>query len=150
MMLVTAVRPMLRRAATLIAVAACLVALAPAPAEAARPLEEQFATLVNDLRETSGKGAMSLSDRLSRTARRHSRRMASSGTLFHSDLTRLLSRRSGGVAENVGYGDSLPELLKTFLQSPPHQDNLLGGWRTTGVGIVKAGGRYWLTQIFRS
>jgi uncharacterized protein YkwD len=145
-----ALRPMARRMAALVVVAACLVTFAPQPAEAARPLEERFATLVNDLRETSGKGSLSLSDRLSRRARHHSRRMASAGKLFHSDLSRLLSRRSGGTAENVGYGGSLTELLKAFLHSPPHQDNLLGGWRRTGIGIVKAGGRYWLTQIFRS
>ncbi|MGH2686798.1 MAG: CAP domain-containing protein, partial [Actinomycetota bacterium] len=150
MVTVAALRPMARRATTLVAVAACLVALAPASADAARPVEEQFATLVNEVRETSGKDSMSLSDRLSRTARRHSRRMARAGKLFHSNLNRLLSRRSGGVGENVGYGDSLPELLKAFMHSPPHEDNLLGGWRRTGVGIVKAGGRYWLTQIFRS
>ena len=54
------------------------------------------------------------------------------------------------VAENVGYGDSLPELLRAFLHSPPHEDNLLGHWDRTGIGIVKHGRRHWLTQIFRS
>jgi uncharacterized protein YkwD len=141
---------MARRGAALVAVATCLLALAPEPAQAARPLEEEFAALVDQVRDASGKGSMSLSDRLSRTARHHSRRMAASGKLFHSNLSRLLSRSSGGVAENVGYGDSLTELLKAFLHSPPHKDNLLGGWDQTGVGVVKVGGRYWLTQIFRS
>ncbi len=141
---------MARRATTLVAVAACLVALSPGSADAARPLEEEFTALVNEVRETSGSSPMSLSDRLSRSARRHSRRMAATGKLFHSDLTRYLSRGNGSVGENVGYGDSLAELLKAFLHSPPHKDNLLGRWDRTGVGIVKVGGRYWLTQIFRS
>ena len=134
----------------MVAMAAALATFLPEPASAARPLEEEFAALVNEVRDTSGRGEMSLSDRLSRRARHHSRRMAAAGKLFHSDLSRLLSRGNGAVAENVGYGGSLPDLLKAFLHSPAHADNLLGRWDQTGIGIVKVGGRYWLTQIFRA
>jgi uncharacterized protein YkwD len=139
-----------RRLVAVLATAACLVGLAPGPAQAARPLEEEFAVMVGDLRSTGGLSTMSLSDRLSKRARKHSRRMARAGSLFHSDLSRLLGAGVSSVGENVGYGSDLPGLLKAFVHSPAHLDNLLGKWNQTGVGIVRRGGRLWITQIFRS
>ncbi len=139
-----------RRLVALLATAACLVGLAPGPAQAARPREEQFAVMVNDVRATALLSSLSLSDRLSKIARRHSRRMAESGGLFHSDLSRLLRAGVNSVGENVGYGSDLAGLLKAFLNSPAHAQNLLGKWEQTGVGIVRRGGRLWITQIFRS
>ena len=146
----TVARHPARRIVALVATTACLVAVAPAPAEAARPREERFAAMVDEVRQTAGKSSMNLSDRLSKVARRHSRRMAAANRLFHSNLSRLLGKGGGAVAENVGYAGDLPQLLRMFLNSPAHAKNLLGKWSKTGIGIVKARGRFWVTQIFRS
>jgi uncharacterized protein YkwD len=91
---------------------------------------------------------MKLSDRLSEVARKHSNRMAGQGELFHSNLERLLGPGIHAVGENVGYGGSLDDLLKAFLASPPHAENLLGDYQKTGVGIVRADGQIWITQVF--
>ena len=104
--------------------------------------------MVNDVRATALLSTMSLSDRLSKIARRHSRRMARQRALSHSDLNGLLRSGASSAGENVGYGDDLSGLLKAFLNSPAHAENLLGKWNETGVGIVRSGGRLWITQIF--
>ena len=138
-----------RRLVAGLLVSAALVAAAPQPAQAAaRPVERQFARMVNATREASLLGSMTVSDRLSDVARRHTRRMAEQGQLYHSNLERLLGPGVSSVGENVGYGDSLEQLLAAFMASPPHAENILGGYRRTGVGVVRVDGQYWVTQIF--
>lgn len=143
-------RRTVRRGIALAVAATCTLTLAPEPAQAARPKEERFAAMVDEVRQLAGKGSMSLSDRLSKKARRHSKRMARSNRLFHSNLHRLLSKNGRRVGENVGYGSDPGSLLRSFLNSPAHAQNLLGSWSRTGVGIVKRRGRIWITQIFKS
>ena len=132
-----------KRLMTVLAAAVCLMAAGPDAAHAARPIEKRFAAMVNEVRASSGMGALSLTDRLSEAARRHSRRMAAKGTLFHSDLGRI---RGSRVSENVGWGGNLPILLSEFMDSPTHAHNILGDFQQTGIGIVRAHGKVWLTQ----
>ena len=86
-------------------------------------------------------------------AERHSREMASAGSLFHSTDDQLRaalgSRRWVIAGENVGVGTDLPALERAFMASPPHRENVL---RTTyvhaAVGVVTRGNRVWVTVIF--
>ncbi len=138
-----------RRLSAAVLVSAVLVAAAPQSAQAAaRPIERRFANMINDTRGAATLSSMKLSDHLSDVARKHSKRMAAQGELYHSDLNRLLGPRITAVGENVGYGGSLDELLKAFLASPPHAQNILGDYQQTGVGVVRADGRIWITQVF--
>lgn len=138
-----------KRLTAVLLVSAALVAAAPQTAQAAaRPIERRFANMINDTRSVATLSSMKLSDRLSEVARKHSRRMAAEGELYHSNLERLLGPGITAVGENVGYGGSLDELLKAFLASPPHAENILGDYRQTGVGVVRADGRIWITQVF--
>jgi uncharacterized protein YkwD len=125
-----------------------MVAAAPQPSEAARSVERRFAQMVNDTRSTATLSPLRMSDRLTEAARRHSRRMAGEGELYHSNLDRLLGPGISSVGENVGYGGSLEELLAAFMASPPHAQNILGSYQRTGVGVIRVDGRYWITQIF--
>jgi uncharacterized protein YkwD len=135
------------RLLAVLAAALCLAAVHPHPAEAARPLEKRFAAMVDEIRASAGLAPFSLSDRLSKAARRHSGRMAERREVFHMDLGRF---RGGRVSQNVGWGEGLPILLRDFMDSQIHSENLLGDFQRTGIGVVRAGGRVWLTQIFRS
>lgn len=143
-----AVRTLTRRAALVVGISVALLAAAPGSADAARSVERRFAQMVNDTRTTATLGSMKLSDHLSDVARAHSRRMAAEGELYHSDLERLLSPRVSAVGENVGFGGSLDQLLQAFLASPPHAENILGDYTKTGVGVVRADGQLWITQLF--
>ena len=139
-----------RRFAAALLISAALVAAAPQTAQAARAPERRFAQMVNDTRGTALLGGLKMSDRLTDVARRHSKRMAAQGELYHSDLNRLLGHGASSVGENVGTGGSLEELLAAFMASPPHAQNILGSYSRTGVGVYRADGRIWLTQIFAS
>jgi uncharacterized protein YkwD len=126
----------------------CLLLAAP-PAGATTETERAVHALVNEAREEVGRRVVGLSDRLSRIARQHSRAMADRQTLFHSCLTCRIGGNWRRLAENVGYGGSLEIVHRAFMDSAPHRSNILGrGFRQLGVGVVRAGGRLWVTQIF--
>ncbi len=141
--------PYRRRFVAVLLVSAALVASAPQSAQAAASSKERrFATMVNATRGAATLTSLKLSNHLSDVARKHSKHMAAKGELYHSNLERLLGPGITAVGENVGFGGSLDELLKAFLASPPHAENLLGDYRQTGVGIVRADGQIWITQVF--
>jgi len=140
-----------RRIGASLLISAALVAAAPRPAEAAtRPAERRFARMVNETRGTATLSPLRLNNRLSHVARRHSKRMAARGELYHSDLNRLLGHGISSVGENVAMGGSLQEMLVAFMASPPHAQNILGTYSRTGVGVYRGAGRLWITQIFAS
>ena len=130
-------------------VSAVLVAAAPQSAQAAAtPKERRFASMINATRTAALLNPMKMSNHLSDVARKHSKHMASKGELYHSNLERLLGPGITAVGENVGFGGSLQDLLQAFLASPPHAENILGKYSKTGVGIVRANGQIWITQVF--
>jgi uncharacterized protein YkwD len=140
-----------RRIGASLLISAALVAAAPRPAEAAtRPVERRFARMVNETRGTATLSPLRLNGRLSEVARRHSKRMAARGELYHSDLNRLLGHGISSVGENVAMGGSLQEMLAAFMASPPHAQNIMGTYSRTGVGVYRGAGRLWITQIFAS
>jgi uncharacterized protein YkwD len=85
---------------------------------------------------------------------RHSTRMAVLGRLGHSNLQRLSERCSTGhVAENVasftGSAPTARRVVRTWMRSPGHRANILDPSLThLGVGVVRAGHRWYVTQDF--
>ena len=105
--------------------------------------------MINETRAAEGRRALSLNERLSRIAHRHSKEMASRGTLFHSCLTCAIGGDWRKLGENVGYGPSPDSVQDQFMVSAPHRDNILHPkFRRVGVGVVRRGGLTWVTQIF--
>jgi uncharacterized protein YkwD len=107
--------------------------------------------MVNATRSARGVGTLSLSEGLSRMARRHSRRMARERRLFHHSC--LSCRFPSGswklLGENVGTAPSLRRVHRMMMKSAGHRDILLNGiFDRVGVGVVKRGGSYWVTEIF--
>ena len=124
-----------------------LCAIVAAPASALiKDSERRTARLVNQERAERGLRRVDLREGLSDLARRHSRRMAERGDIFHSFLSRY---GCSDVAENVGMGSSVRAVHNAFMASGPHRDVILRAkWRRLGVGIVKAGGLVWVTEVF--
>ena len=143
-----AARALARRMALVVAATVAVVAAVPQSADAAHPVERRFVRTINATRSGAALPSLKMNERLSDVARRHSRRMAAAGELFHSDLERLLSRGTSSLGENVGYGGSLEQLRDAFMASPPHAHNILGSFERTGVGVVRRDGTIWITQIF--
>jgi uncharacterized protein YkwD len=141
--------PVRRSLAFLLSALILLVPLQAQRAEAVSDEEATFATMVNDVRARNGARSLRVTERLSRIARKHSRRMANRGQLYHSDLQRMFRGfHYRMIGENVGYGGSLDQLLEAFLDSPAHRQNIVGRWKRTGVGVAWQGERVWVTQVF--
>ena len=129
------------------------LALGVAPAQLAladvTALDTDYLEMVNSTREARGARPLELSTRLSKLARQHSRSMARTGHLSHSNLAKVLSHVLSVAGENVGMGASVQQVHEMFLNSPPHRDNLVSGrWKLTGIGVYEKGARVWITQIF--
>ncbi len=122
-----------------------------AGAGAAAKKRDRMLQLLNQVRADENRRPLRLDADLSRYALRHSRRMAESGSLFHSsDLAARLQGREWSIGgENVGVGRPLADVLATFMASRPHRRNILRrGFDHAGIGVVKSDGNLWVTIIF--
>ena len=98
---------------------------------------------------------------LSELARRYSERMRDEGFFSHDDPSggNTASRiRAAGISFSV-LGENLANLTGTadpahdahaaFMSNPEHRANILERRFTlAGVGVARAGNRYWITQLF--
>jgi uncharacterized protein YkwD len=137
----------------LLSTAVALTLFSAPPAEAGRPgrmPERQMKGQVNEARLRHNTDRLFMRRKLVRIARRHSRAMASSGTLFHS--SNLGDKVPNGwriVGENVGVGYSIESLHEAFMASAPHRrNNLRPAYEKIGVGVVQRDGRIWITVVF--
>lgn len=113
----------------------------------------QMLAATNDSRVVHHKGRLSLDDRMSALAERHSAQMAKAGYLFHtSNVGAYLSDTPWHAwGENIGYmpGGNVSDLQKAFMRSPVHRDNILNGaFRHVAIGTVYQGGTLWVTVFF--
>jgi uncharacterized protein YkwD len=136
---------------TLVATLLLAMELAGPPAARAATSKEQAAySMIAAERAGQGLPGLSLSDRLSRMAHRHSARMARERRLFHHPCLscRFRSGAWEALAENVGTAGSVQKVHGMMMGSVGHRANILGAFAKVGVGVVKKGRRYWVTQIF--
>ncbi len=123
-------------------------AFASTTAIATSSQERQLYSMVNQARGANGKGRLALSDSLSRRAHNHSEQMADSGSLFHSCLE-CGKRRSPSMAENIGVGGSIGAVHDALMASSGHRENILDSrFDRVGIGVVRRGGRVWVTELF--
>ena len=125
-------------------------------------LEISLHRAVNDIRAKHRLAPLRRNPNLDAVARTHSRDLARQGTLSHQDAegldTVLRVVRSGFrefwmAAENLGwtqYPDPSRAMLRGWLRSGPHRDNLLlADADLTGVGVARASdGSVYFTQIY--
>jgi uncharacterized protein YkwD len=122
--------------------------LAPTPAVAVSDREDQLYSLISRARSGRGLASLQLNEELSALARSHSDRMADQGDLFHTPCLSCRIDIGKVLAENVGFGYSVRQVHRMLMRSAGHRANLLGGFDRVGVGVVKRGARYWVTEIF--
>lgn len=108
--------------------------------------------LVNDSRSDNGRPTLNADMKTSDKAQKWSQHMATTGVLEHTGGAGSLDP-SGidhwcAVAENVGKASSVKTVQDLFMADPPHRKNVLGTYDRVGVGVVKKGTTYWVTQIF--
>lgn len=118
----------------------------------AGPTEEgDFVTFINQSRAGAGLPSLSIKPDLVDYARRHTAKMISSGTIFHSTSAELSSASTGWttMGENVGRGPNPSVLHGAFMNSPSHKANILGDFDRVGVGAARSSdGVLFVTVIF--
>ena len=127
-----------------------LMSALPSSAGVTHP-ERSMLRLLNADRHRHGLGSLRLSASLSGYSKRHSRAMASRRELFHDSCLDCIRRRHGWVVigENVGYAATVRSANRLFMHSAPHRHNILCSCFTrVGIGVVRSGGRVWVTEMF--
>jgi hypothetical protein len=147
----TAVRPGALLLALLALLAGVLLPVGPAQAAVDGSAESEFVSLVNRERTSRGLAALTVRTDLRDVARSHSRRMASSGNLHHNPNLTTQVTNWVRLAENVGTGSGAASLHSAFMSSSGHRANILDTKVSeVGIGVELAGGRLWVTQVFRA
>lgn len=154
-----AVRPTLSwrarmRGAVSIALATLVVTgilgTAPAAAEDDPGGEQRLADLVDAERGARGLAPLRVCAELRGIARRWSDTMAADGTLSHN--SRLGEEVEGwrSIGDNVGYDSSADAVHRRLMESGAHRDHILSvAYTEVGFGVERAGGRTWVTEVFR-
>lgn len=133
------------------------VSPAAAPTPTLSGLEQAILVEVNRHRQSIGLPALQSNSVLATEAALHSQRMASKKVPFgHNGFEARVSRirtRLGplsGSGENVAYGQlTAREVVKVWLNSPPHRKNIEGHYNLTGIGVSRnRQGIIYFTQIF--
>lgn len=125
--------------------------LASGVAHAQAAEESCFTSKINGARAAAGRASLAVHSELVTIARRHSKRMADSGTIFHnSNLAKEAPDGWQSLGENVGMGPTCDAIHKAFMDSASHRANILDpDFNYVGVGVVIASdGTIFVTEVF--
>ena len=115
-------------------------------------LAQRMLVLVNRSRASHGLPILHVSERLSREALRHSRRMSREGVISHTPNLADLVRGVGGsvFGEDLGKGRGLRGIRDAWIRRADTRRIMLDPrFGHVGLGVVHAGGYYWVTlQVF--
>jgi len=109
--------------------------------------EAAIVRAMNSFRASRGVPPLAVGRALTRAARSHSVDMARRGYFDHGAFALRLRRfgvRAPYIGENLAYGTRLSagEVVRMWIASPPHRENLLDrGFRRVGVGLAGSGTR---------
>lgn len=119
--------------------------------------EQQLVQFINQERAQNGLSSLPVDDRLTQAARSHTELMVQHSALSHQfsgepALEIRFSNQSipsDREAENVALGQTILEAHDALMQSPPHRENILStAYNVIGVGVVRSGGNYYVTEDF--
>ncbi|MGW1608363.1 sigma-70 family RNA polymerase sigma factor [Streptomyces sp. NPDC002285] len=118
----------------------------------------QVVALVNKERSAAGCGPLSQDSQLNQAALRHSEDMDARDFFDHTNpdgadpgqRVTAAGYRWSTYGENIAQGQQTPEaVMESWMNSPGHRANILNcSFKDIGVGIHKASGGPWWTQVF--
>ena len=119
--------------------------------------EQRMLYLVNQERGLAGLTKLEWNESAAQAAREHSRLLAQHQQLSHAFPGEPLLRerlittsiRFTSAAENIASADNEDEAHLALMYSPGHRDNILSTeYSAVGIGVVKSGGRLYVTEDF--
>lgn len=119
--------------------------------------EQQFVQMINQDRAQNGLPPLFVDERLTEAARLHTELMVQHSALSHRfpgepAIEIRFSNQSlpsDREAENVALGQTVLEAHDALMQSPPHRQNILDSqYNVIGVGVIRSGGNYYVTEDF--
>lgn len=120
-------------------------------------IEQAILVHINQYRQQHGLSQLKMDARISREARQHSMDMANhimpfGHKYFNKRIDRLHKeiRHSNAGAENVAFNyKNAQDVVKNWVRSPGHKQNIEGNYNLTGIGIARdKNGKIYFTQIF--
>ena len=131
----------------------------PAPAVHFDPAgEAQLVTLINQARSAQGLPPLTVDERLTKAARKHSELMMQTGQLSHDVegepplQIRIANQNlpADGVSENIAYNNRTIEAAHDgLMHSPPHRAAILSSdYDYVGVGVLRTGDEIYVTEDF--
>jgi uncharacterized protein YkwD len=126
------------------------------PIQSEQAMCQEIHRLINLKRSIYNLPPLHLDDSLSRMATQHSCRMATGAIpVSHQDFNdrevdiRERWKDAGPVGENVTNAADAEEAVDLWWTSQGHQDNIIGVWQETGIGVAHdSDGLWYCTQIF--
>jgi uncharacterized protein YkwD len=143
-------KPSISKTLAALVVFCTVVLLAPAASAGSPNYAWQLFHATNESRERHGVRDLDRAHRMSKKAEEHSRAMARSKRLWHTDGPVRYGAHCYAWGENVGWttGD-VPDLEKAFMASSGHRQHILdGSFKRAAVGAVKVNGKLWVTVFF--
>lgn len=111
---------------------------------------------INNYRISKGLNPLKLNNIISEQARQHSvdmsrHRISFGHQYFNDRIKRIYAKiphcRAG--AENVAYNYPVSNIVKEWIKSPGHKQNIIGHYNLTGIGIARDNrGKLYYTQLF--
>jgi uncharacterized protein YkwD len=120
-------------------------------------MEASILANINAHRRSLGLSSLQMIDAANQQAYNHSMNMATGKTAFgHDGFSQRVNNiiavigRVSSSAENVAYGSrTASEVVKGWLNSPPHKKNIEGNYNLTGIGVyANRQGTLYFTQLF--
>lgn len=133
-----------------LAIAALLVLVMGASLTGCQSSEQaRVADLVNQTRAQYGRSYLRDNLQLDNKAQAWAEYLAGLNTLKHSNLPDGITYQWRSLAENVGYGGSIEQVHRAYLNSPGHRANILDPrWNYMGTGVAWRGSRVFTVQVF--
>jgi Cysteine-rich secretory protein family len=136
--------------ALVVSLAASAVVVSAPTARALTSVESCFFQAINRERASVGHRKLALYADLTAIARRHSKRMAEDGTIYHNNnLGNEISGHWWAAGENVGMGPTCKSIHDAFMSSPGHRSNIIDtDYNQVGVGVSIRDGTIYVTEDF--
>jgi uncharacterized protein YkwD len=110
--------------------------------------ERCFMKKINKARARHGLRRLQADHDLGYVAMRHARRMASKESMWEQgDLGSKITNWKT-LGQNTGMGGKCRHLFRSFMESSPHQANVLGDYKYFGIGAKWRNNRLYVQQIF--